>query len=80
MTDKLVYIINEDGVREEATILAKFRLANENDYIVYTTNEINEEGMIKIYVSGLISENGVYSSRDVGGRGYRKVINVMDIY
>jgi uncharacterized protein YrzB (UPF0473 family) len=65
MTDKLVYIINEDGVREEATILAKFRLANENDYIVYTTNEINEEGMIKIYVSGLISENGVYSSREI---------------
>ena len=65
MTDKLIYIINEDGVREEATILAKFRLANENDYIVYSTNEINEEGMVKIYVSGLVSENGIYSSREI---------------
>ncbi len=65
MTDKLIYIINEDGVREEATILAKFRLANNNDYIVYSLNEINNEGMIKIYVSGLVSENGVYSSREI---------------
>ena len=65
MTDKLIYIINEDGVREEATILAKFRLANNNDYMVYSLNELNEEGMIKIYVTGLIEENGVYSSREI---------------
>lgn len=65
MTDKLFYIINEDGVREEATILAKFRLANENDYIVYSLNEINEEGMIKIYVTGLVSEGDSYSSREI---------------
>lgn len=65
MTDKIFYIINEDGVREEATILAKFRLANNNDYIVYSLNELNEEGMIKIYVSGLVSENGIYSSREI---------------
>ena len=65
MTDKLIYIINEEGAREEATILAKFRLANDNDYIVYSLNELNEEGMIKIYVSGLVSEGGNYSSREI---------------
>ncbi len=65
MTDKLIYIINEDGIRSEATILSKFRLANNNDYIVYSLNELNEEGMIKIYVSGLVSENGVYSSKEI---------------
>ena len=65
MTDKLIYIINEDGVREEATILSKFRLANKNDYIVYSLNELNDEGMIKIYVSGLVSDNGNYSSREI---------------
>ena len=65
MTDKLIYIINEAGVREEATILAKFRLANQNDYMVYSLNELNEEGMVKIYVTGLIEENGVYSSREI---------------
>ena len=65
MTDKLIYVINEDGIRSEATILSKFRLANNNDYIVYSLNELNEEGMIKIYVSGLVSENGNYSSKEI---------------
>lgn len=65
MTDKLIYIINEDGVRQEATILSKFRLANSNDYIVYSLNELNAEGMIKIYVTGLVSENGIFSSREI---------------
>lgn len=65
MTDKLIYIINEDGIRNEATLLSKFKLANENDYIVYSLNEINSEGMVKIYVTGLISDNGIYSSREI---------------
>lgn len=65
MADKLIYIINEDGIRKEATILSKFRLANQNDYIVYSLNELNEEGMVKIYVTGLVTENGNYSSREI---------------
>ena len=65
MTNKMIYIINEDGVREEANILSKFRLANNNDYIVYSLNELNDEGMIKIYVTGLVSEDGNYSSREI---------------
>ena len=63
--DKLFYIIEESGMRVDATILAKFKLTNDNKYIVYTLNEINEEGMIKIYVSGLIDENGSYSYKEI---------------
>ena len=63
--DRLIYIINEDGVRSEATILSKFRLANNNDYIVYSLNELNEEGMVKIYVTGILTEDGIYSSREI---------------
>ena len=65
MADKLIYIINEDIIIKEATILSKFRLANQNDYIVYSLNELNEEGMVKIYVTGLVTENGNYSSREI---------------
>lgn len=64
MTNKF-YIINEDGIRVEARILSKFRLANNNDYIVYTLDEINEEDMIKIYVSGIVAENGTYSYKEI---------------
>ena len=51
MTDKLIYVINEDGIRSEATILSKFRLANNNDYIVYTDNTLDENGNKKVYAS-----------------------------
>ena len=63
--DKLFYIIDESGMRVDATILSKFQLSNENKYIVYTLNEVNEEGMIKIYVSGLVDDNGSYSYKEI---------------
>lgn len=62
--DNKIYILDEAGMRLDARILAKFRLPNNNDYIVYTLDEINEEGMIKIYVSGLIND-GSYSSKEI---------------
>ena len=65
MIENKFYVINEDGIRVDARILSKFRLANANDYIVYSLNELNEEGMIKIYVTGLVSEGGNYSSREI---------------
>ena len=65
MTNKIFYVINEDGIRVDATILSKFKLANQNNYITYTYNEINDEGMIKIYVTGIQGENGVYSYREI---------------
>ena len=63
--DKLFYIIDESGMRVDATILSKFQLSNDNKYIVYTLNEVNEEGMIKIYVSGLVDDNGSYSYKEI---------------
>lgn len=66
MENKVVfYIINEEGVREEAQILAKYKLSNEKNYITYTYNEINENQMIKIYSTGIEEENGNYSYREI---------------
>ena len=62
---KQIYVINEDGIRVDATILSKFKLANNNEYITYTYNEINDEQMIKIYVTGVINEGGVLSYREI---------------
>ena len=63
--NKQIYVINEDGIRVDATILSKFRLANNNEYITYTYNEINDEQMIKIYVTGVVNEGGVLSYREI---------------
>ncbi len=61
----MFYIINEEGIREEAQILAKYKLANNNNYITYTYNEINDNDMIKIYCTGIIEENSNYSYKEI---------------
>lgn len=65
MNNKLFYIINEDGMRDDARILSKFRLSNGEDYITYTYDEYNEDGMIKIYVTGIEGEKGNYSYKEI---------------
>lgn len=59
------YIINEEGIREEAQILAKFKLTNGKDYITYTFNEVNDNQMIKIYTTGVENEDGVFTYREI---------------
>ena len=66
MNDKIMFfVINEEGIREDAQILAKYKLSNGNNYITYTYNEINDNNMIKIYSTGVIKENDGYSYKEI---------------
>ena len=65
MMDKIFYVINEDGIRVDAKILSKFKLSNNKDYITYTYNETNPDGMVKIYVTGMSLDNGVYTYNEI---------------
>lgn len=65
MIDKTFYVINEDGIRVDAKVLSKFKLSNNKDYITYTYNETNPDGMVKIYVTGMSLENGVYTYSEI---------------
>lgn len=59
------FVINEDGIRVDAKILSKFKLSNSKDYITYTFDEYNADGMIKIYVTGVTFNNGIYSYDEI---------------
>ena len=65
MNNKQFYVINEDGLRVDARALSIFKLANNKNYLTYTYDETNEDGMIKIYVTGLVEENGNYSFSEI---------------
>lgn len=67
MSDNKVmfYIINEEGIREEAQALAKYKLSNAKDYITYTYGEINDSDMVKIYCTGIEEENNNYTYREI---------------
>ena len=61
----MFYVINEEGIREDARMLAKYKLSNGNSYITYTYDEINDNNMIKIYSSGIVVDNGNYSYKEI---------------
>ncbi len=61
----MFYVINEEGIREDAQILAKYKLSNGNNYITYTYGEINDNNMIKIYTTGVVGEKGNYSYSEI---------------
>lgn len=63
MDKNLFYVINEDGTSSNAEALLKFKL-NDKDYLVYTYNEINENEMIKIYVTGITNDSYVEIETD----------------
>ena len=65
MDKNIFYIINEDGIRVDARVLSKFKLANDKNYVTYTQDEVNPDGMIKIYVTGMSFDNGIYSYREI---------------
>ena len=65
MDKVMFYVINEEGIREDARMLAKYKLSNGSNYITYTYDEINENNMIKIYTTGIVVENGNYSYKEI---------------
>lgn len=66
MNNKVMfYVINEEGIREDARMLAKYKLSNGNNYITYTYDEINDNNMIKIYSTGVTVEAGNYSYKEI---------------
>ena len=61
----MFYVINEEGIREDARMLAKYKLSNMENYITYTYDEINDNNMIKIYSTGITVEGGIYSYKEI---------------
>lgn len=61
----MFYVINEEGIREDAQILAKYKLSNMDNYITYTYGEINDNNMIKIYTTGIVMDGINYSYKEI---------------
>ena len=62
MNTKIINVINANGAEVQAEVLATFLVEDlSKKYIIYTLNEENENGMVKIYVAELREENGTYN-------------------
>ncbi|MEG2621069.1 MAG: DUF1292 domain-containing protein [Bacilli bacterium] len=56
-------IIDENGTKKDAELVSLFKLQDSDSkkYIVYTFNEVDDNSMIKLYVSIFNDNDGVYS-------------------
>lgn len=56
---KTMTIIAEDGSIDEVEVLLGFRFNDtQKEYIIYTKNEMDENGNVTIYVSSVIKVDG----------------------
>ena len=59
-------IVDESGEKKDAERLSLFKLKDtDKTYIVYTSNETDENDMIKLYVAILNEKDGVYSLENI---------------
>ena len=65
MEKVMFYVINEEGIREDARMLAKYKLSNMQNYITYTYDEVNDNNMIKIYTTGIVVDGDNYSYKEI---------------
>ena len=64
MNEKIrtIVVLDESGNEKEAEILSAFTIKKYNEnYILYTLNEVDENEMVKIYASELIEKDNMYS-------------------
>lgn len=48
-----------DGRKEVVEVLLSFKFNdNNNEYVIYTKNEVDESGNVTIYISNVTKENG----------------------
>lgn len=57
--NRMITIISEEGVEQEVEVIVAFKFKDtEQEYIVYTQNETDDNGNITIYVSKINEING----------------------
>jgi len=61
MNKKMFDIMDVSGKEVAAEIISVFTMLDtKNQYLIYTLNESDETGLVKIYVSRLLYDNNAY--------------------
>ena len=56
---EMMTIVAQDGSVEEVEVIFSFRFKdNQKEYVIYTKNEKDDKGLITVYVSNVVMENG----------------------
>ena len=66
MNNRVLTIVKEDGTEEEVELIISFEFNDTGkEYIVYTRNEMDENGNTTLYVSSLDRTTGIPQMRGI---------------
>ncbi len=66
MNNRKLTIIKEDGTEEEVELIISFEFNDTGkEYVVYTRNEVDENGNTTLYVSSLDRSGGIPQMRGI---------------
>lgn len=59
MEKEIITVVDDNGVEKEAEVVLCFKAgADKKDYVIYTLNEQDEQGMIILYSAMITREDG----------------------
>lgn len=62
----VITVVNEEGQEQQAEVLLVFKLVdNGPEYMIYTFNEKDENGLMNIYCSTFVEKEDGYSLEDI---------------
>lgn len=76
---KKITVCPEGGEPFEAELVMEFEIIESgNKYVVYTRNEISNDGLVKLYVAGVQSKDGKSVARSItGDEEWTKIKEIM---
>lgn len=77
MDKEMIKVIDEKGIEKEAEVVLCFEKDNKN-FIIYTFNETDDNGMIILYSSMVRSENGENIFEKINADDWTMVKEVMN--
>lgn len=77
MEKETILVTDQNGVEREAEVILCFEKDNKN-FIIYTFNETDENGMVILYSSMVKVENGVNVFEKITPEDWTMVKNVMN--
>ena len=76
---KMMSIVVEDGSIEEVEVIVAFEFKDtKKEYVIYTKNEVDENGNVTIYISNVVKDGNNVSLSTVSDDGeWTRIKNVL---
>lgn len=77
MEKQIIKVRDKDGSIKEAEVVLYFKM-DDKKFIIYTFNETDENGLVILYSSLAVRENGTMTFKKIAPKDWTKVKEIMN--